>query len=983
MLKHKQVFFGILAFLFFNISCCAQFSKKAEIWADSIFNALDTNQRLGQLFMVAAYSNKDEKHYQKIDSLVKIFQVGGLIFFQGGPKRQALLTNRYQSQAKVPLMIGIDGEWGLNMRLDSTMYFPKQMTLGAIADNTLIYKMGKEVALHCKRMGIHVNFAPVVDVNVNADNPVIGVRSFGENKIKVAEKGIAYMKGMQNHGVMANAKHFPGHGDTDADSHYSLPVINHDKKRLDDVELYPFKRLIKDSLLSMMVAHIHIPAYDNRPNMATTLSPNVVTDLLKNKLKFNGLIFTDALNMKGVSKFYQPGEVDVMALIAGNDVLLFAEDVPTAILKIKSAISEKKLNQKDLDDRVKKILKAKYWSGLSTYAPLDTAFLYQYLNSNYSKSVREELYSKAITIVKNEKGLLPIKELGSQTFASLSIGLLKNTEYQEMLNNYADFKHFGVIKKDLTEAIADKLIDSLSNFSRVIISLHDLNNRKKENYGISDLAIQLIKKLQSKTQVVVVHFGNVYALKLLEFSNTLICGYEDNEAVRRVMPQIIFGAYAAEGKLPVSVSPSLKIGVGINTKSLNRLVYSYPESIGISELAFSKVDSIINESIKDGSTPGAQIQIVKDGSVIYRKNFGYYTYDKSTPVSNNTLYDLASVTKTAATMQAIMFLHDWKQFDPDKFASDYLPELKGTNKSQMILRDMMVHQAGMVPFIEHWRKSLKNGQPDPRYYSRKRDKQFSQRVSNSLFSSQVLEDSIWKWTVLSKKSEEKADTGCYTYKYSDLTFYFLKRIAEKQLNQPIDNFLIQNFYKPLGLRTMTFNPIDRNIPLYRITPTEEDKIFRNTIIQGTVHDQGSAMTGGVAGHAGIFSNANDLAILGQMNINGGEYGGISYLKASTISEFTRQQYSNNRRAMGWDRPFPPEEISLASPGSFGHTGFTGTAWWMDPESKLVFVFLSNRTYPFADNKRITNNSVRTKLLNAVYEALGIKKLIPVSNTSSH
>lgn len=967
--SRTQIKLWIFIFLMPTIALGQIVKVEQKVWVDSIFNTLTPDQKLGQLFMVAAYSNKNESHYQKIDSLVEIYKIGGLIFFQGGPIRQALLTNRYQSKANVPLMIGMDAEWGLGMRLmDSTISFPRQMTLGASQNPTLAYKMGAEIANHCKRLGVHVNFAPSVDVNNNPNNPVIGIRSFGEEKEKVASFGLAYMNGLQENGVMACAKHFPGHGDTDADSHHSLPVINHNKQRLDELELYPFKKLIKNNVMSMMVAHIHMPAYDNRPNVATTLSPKVVNGLLKKKLQFKGLVFTDALNMKGVSKFYAPGEVEYQALLAGNDILLFAEDVPTALQKIKNAFKEGKLDSTEIYERVKRILEAKYWAGLNHFVPIDTTGIYFDLNTNQSKAIRNELYEKSITLLKNDNKILPFKNLDQNTFASVAIGLKKNTEYQSMLDNYAPFSHF-VIEKSASTKDFNLMLDSLASFSNVIVSLHDLNNRKKENYGISEQAIDFIKKLQSKTKVTISYFGNLYGLKNFEFTDVLVCAFEDNEATRTIVPQMLFGAMEMKGKLPVRISPvfGLNSGITLNIPS-KRLSYGYPENINLQSANFSSLDSILNEAIKDGSTPGIQVQIVKSGKVVFRKNYGYHSYDKILPVTDKTIYDLASITKVAATMPVIMFLYDWQKLNVNGKLVEFLPELKGTNKESIILKDLLVHQAGLISYADFWRKTLTKGAPSDFYLSNQLSTTFSNRVSNQWFSKPSLADSVLKWTIKTNLSQEKADTGCYAYKYSDLTFSFLKRIAEKQIAQSLPNFLDQNFYKPLGLSTLGFLPLQR-FSLNQLPPTEEDKTFRLEKIQGTVHDQNASLTNGIAGHAGLFGCANDLAILGQMLLQKGAYGGAKYLKPETIEFFTKQHFTNNRRALGWDRPFPPDEISLATEQAFGHTGFTGTAWWIDPKEELVFVLLANRTYPFADNKRFTDKSVRTKALNAAYNAI--------------
>ena len=413
-------------------------------WVEKTFNSLTAEQKIGQLFMLATYSNKGESHAQEIEKMITQYGIGGLIFMQGGPYREAKYCNRYQAKSKVPLLISMDAEWGLGMRLDSVISYPRQMTLGAIQDNSYIEKMGEQIAKECKRLGIHVNFAPVVDVNVNPKNPVIGTRSFGEDKYNVAKKGIAYMKGLQGQHVLANAKHFPGHGDTDKDSHKALPVINHDINRLREIEFYPFEQLIKDSLASMMIAHLNIPALDSSKNSATTLSKNVVTDLLKKEMGFKGLIFTDALNMRGVADYNDPGEVDLKALLAGNDVLLFPQNIPLAVKKIQGAINDHKISQKEVDRRVKKILYAKYWAGLNEYKPIETKNLAKDLNSPDGYALRFKLYEKAITIAKNDDNLLPIRVLDTNTFASISIGEKKNNTFQKYLSKYTKFNHYFI-----------------------------------------------------------------------------------------------------------------------------------------------------------------------------------------------------------------------------------------------------------------------------------------------------------------------------------------------------------------------------------------------------------------------------------------------------------------------------------------------------------------------------------------------------------
>lgn len=954
-----------------------------DAWVDSIMNSMSPKQRIGHLFMVAAYSNKGEKHVQEIEELISKYGIGGLIFFQGGPVRQAILTNRYQALSKVPLFIAMDAEWGLGMRLDSVISFPKQMTLGAIADDKYIYKMGKEVARQCRRIGVHVNFAPCVDVNSNPNNPVIGMRSFGEDKVNVANKGIAYMKGMQDHFVLTTAKHFPGHGDTETDSHHTLPVINHGIERLTDVEMYPFRQLIKDSVMGVLVGHIHVPALDNTPNRATTLSPHVVTDILKNDLGFKGLIFTDALNMKGVSNFYKPGEVDVHALISGNDVLLFPENVPVAIGKIEKAIENKQISQEDVDQKVRRILRAKYWAGLDHIAPVELKKLYEDLNSTAAKAVQQELYEKAMTVVFNDDQLIPLKYPDTTSIASISIGREKGNTFQEMLSKYANVAHFAVANKNSDEAVYDAVLNELKKFEVVIVGVQNTNIFNNKDYGISENSRKFIKKLQATTKTIVCVFGNPYSLKFFPTSPNLLCAYEDNEVTYKVVPQVIFGGIQATGRTPVSIGQEIAINSGYDTNPfVKRLRYAYPENAGMDGVTLRQIDSIALKAIADKATPGCQVVAVKNGTVVFEKAYGTLTYDKKEPVTYNTLYDIASVSKVAGTLQAVMFLQERDLIDLNKKASFYLPELKNTNKEDLVIKDILTHQAGLIPFLPHWKRTLDTSGFNKCYYRPEKNDTFCRMVIPGLYCINTIEDSLWKWTidsdllpkpVLKKnkkgKVEKRSDKNAYVY--SDLGFYIMKHVAEKVLDQSLDEFLRQNFFDPLGLNTLTYCPLGK-FPLNQIAPTEDDKYFRKALIRGTVHDQGAAMLGGVGGHAGMFSNANDLAVLMQMNLQKGFYGGSRYFLPKTVPFFSEKQFEGNRRGLGWDKPEPDGNgptSDYASPNTFGHTGFTGTAVWADPDQELAYVFLSNRVYPDAGNQKLIKGGVRTKIQDVLYKAI--------------
>lgn len=617
---------------------------EGQHWVDSVFQTLTPDQRIGQLFMIAAYSNSDKAAIHEVKKLITTCGIGGLIFFQGGPVREAHLTNLYQELSAVPLLVSIDGEWGLAMRLDSTVQYPRQMTLGAIQDDSLIYFMGKEIAYECKRIGIQVNLAPVADVNNNPNNPVISNRSFGENKYNVARKAAMYMKGMQDAGVLANAKHFPGHGDTDSDSHKTLPVINQCALRMDTLELYPFRELISQGLGSIMVAHLYIPCYDTTKNTASTLSKKVVTDLLKDSLGFKGLIFTDALNMKGVAKYFEPGIVDLKALLAGNDVLLFSGDVPVAISEIKKAIGQGLITQEEIDGRCKKILAAKYWCGLNKRPSIKTKGLVTDLNNRQADLINRKLADAAMTLLKNDQDLIPLKRLDTLSIVSVSLGYDEVPNFENMLSNYATVTHLG-IDKDAKPAEADSLLKELDKYNTIILCINNTNNNPKKDFGLTELVRHLCDTICSMKgkHVIADVFANPYLLTLFhepEKAQAVVLSYEWSVYTQISSAQLIFGGIPSLGKIPVSVSPLFKAGTGIATGPAIRLKYTVPEEVGIDSRKLRQIDTLALRGIKNRAYPGCQIWIAKDGKVIYNKSFGYHTYGKKTRIGNESVFTL-------------------------------------------------------------------------------------------------------------------------------------------------------------------------------------------------------------------------------------------------------------------------------------------------------------------------------------------------------
>lgn len=946
-------------------------------WVESSLDAMTLDEKIGQLFMVAAYTNRDEAHVKEIDALIRDYHIGGLIFFQDDAQRQAELTNHYQLLAKTPLMIGIDGEWGLAMRLKYTPKFPRQMTLGATRDPAKVYQMGKTIARHCSRLGIHVNFAPVVDVNVNKNNPVIGTRAFGEERELVSQLGLAYMHGMQDHGVLACAKHFPGHGDTDMDSHLDLPTISHDRMRLDSIELYPFKKLMADSLASIMVAHIHVPAYDNAHHRATTLSHYVVTDLLRDELGYEGLVFTDALNMQGVSKYYHPGETDLLALLAGNDVLLFSMNVPKAIHQIKKALKKGLISKEELDTHVRRILMAKYTAGLHKSVPIAEENIYTDLNTPKVDAQIFDLYRSAITLAKNEVDCLPINEIPRDSIVSISFYANgdenEQHKFQDAIDLYAPCHHLSINKARMTPRTLLDDLDKIKKAKYLIIGWFDVNRRSGDRLRLQELNDFIKTNIPPTTKVIYCHFGNPYVLDELKDLSTIICAYENRGYTQEIVPQIIFGALAPRGKLPVTICPEMPYGKGETFQPIKRIGISRPELEGLDTYTLNEIESIATKAIDTLATPGCQVIVLKGGKIVYELNAGSHRYLQGPNISAASVYDIASITKVAATMQAVMKLTDEGKIDLEKKLKDYFPETDTTDKGEMRLRDVLSHQAGLFPFLQHWRKGLTDdGGLDSVYFSRKFDElRYPNKVADSLYSLANIRDSIWQWSLESKLIDVDKETGKYPYRYSDIGFYILQRLVETVSGQSLDEYVDQNFYQPLGLRTTTFNPLNK-YPRGYVVPSEEDQYFRNQLVEGYVHDPGAAMMGGVAGHAGVFSNARDLATLFQMNLWNGTYAGKKYFSQGTIDEFTRKQFEKNRRGIGWDKPQLEGgggSGELASPNAFGHSGFTGTIAWVDPDYDLVYVFLSNRVFPKASNTILLKTDVRTRIHDTIYQAM--------------
>lgn len=937
-------------------------------WVDSVFNSLTPKERLGQLFMVAAYSNKDLKHVKEIKDLITNYNIGGLIWMQGGPLRQGQIANYYQSIAKTPLLYSIDGEWGLAMRLDSTPRYPKQMTLGAIQNDSLIYYMGRQIARECRRLGVHVNFAPVADVNNNPLNPVIGMRSFGENKYKVAQKAYMYMQGLQDEHVMANGKHFPGHGDTDSDSHKTLPYMAHSRERLDSLELYPFQYLFDRGLGSVMVAHLNVPSLDTTKDLASTLSPNVVNDLLKTKMGYKGLIFTDALNMKGVAKFYAPGIVDVKALLAGNDVLLFSGDVAKAMEEINKAIQEGKITQLEIDERCKKILKAKYWCGLNVKQEIVTRNLYKELNTKQSDDLNEKLAEASITLLKNENNFLPLRGTDSLRIIEISFGVEETNTLGNTLKNYAYVEHLG-LAHDAKPAEITKAFDRVKESDIVVLQINKATLKAENNYGVGEQTLKLIDSISRLKPTILVMMTNPYLLnKITSISNfkAILVAYEYLPSLLRASANAIMGNIRVNGKLPVSTN-HFKNETGLVMEALNLQSKNYMKEIFMKK-KFGAIDSIALLGIQEKAYPGCEIVALKDGQIIYQKSFGKYTYSQdSKTVDDGTLYDLASLTKIMASSLALMKLRTDGNFDYKKTLGDYLPYLKGTDKENIKIEDVLSHQAGLQAFIPFYLRTIdRGGDYKPGIYSKTKSEEYPTQVAKDLYIFKGFNDSIYK-RIVNSKIENPGK-----YLYSDIGYYFMKQIIEEQSQKKMNEY-VADIYAKIGVN-LTYLPLNY-FSKKQIAPTENDEKFRKQIIQGYVHDPGAAMLGGVAGHAGLFGDALDVAKIMQLYLNKGELNGVRILDSNVVKEFTACRFCpGNRRGLCFEKPESDSKkdspvVSDCSLESYGHSGFTGTFAWADPKNNLVVVFLSNRVYPSAEENKLAKMGIRGKIHKAFYDAI--------------
>ena len=925
-------------------------------WVDSVYKTLNIDEKIGQLFMVRISSAAGQKSFEEVKQNIIQNHIGGLILSKGSASRSNRWINVLQKKSKIPLITGMDAEWGASMRYDSIKKFPWNMTLGAIQDYQLIEEIGYKIGIQLKTLGININFSPVVDINTNPLNPIIGNRSFGEDRVDVTRKSLEMMMGMHRAGILTCAKHFPGHGETIKDSHYDLPTVDFEKNRIDSVEIYPYKKLIPHGISSIMVGHLNYPALDD--GIPCSLSKKIVDSLLIKELDFKGLVITDALEMKGVSEFKKFKNISLSAFLAGNDILLIPENIEKDLKVFKRAYNKNIITEDRLSLSVKKILKAKYKLGLNNYKPLDEGDLVLKINSISNDYLIRKSMQDAITLLKND--------------SSIPLSKQKKIGYLNLGDNDNEFYNLLSSELDITKINKNNFYNQyeVDEYEFLIISFLKSNDSPWVNSEFSKSDLETIEKLSSKRKVILVTFTKPYNLSKINLDkiSTVLLAYQSNMDAKYSAMRSIVGKNKITGKLPVSISTKYKYGSGMTLRPNTLFTVDNPFDVGIDKTKLKQIDYLANVAIDSMLTPGMQILAARYGKIFYHKAFGYHTYDKKREVKLSDVYDVASLTKILSTLPIIMQEFDKGELLFNNTLGSLSPKFKNTNKENLTFLEVMSYQSGIIPWVPFYKKTLKKrGQrPSRKYYRFKESKKFNIKVSDKLYGKYNL-DKLQFESLINSRLLNKGEN------YSDLPTIFMQHILEEKYTTSLENLFIERVSKPLNLESTFYLPLK-----YRdeseIVPSEIDTYFRQNKLTGYVHDMTASVKGGVSGHAGLFSNAFDIAKIMQMFLQKGEYSGLNFFSNQTFDKFNKTYFKKegNRRGVGFDKPKPKGggmTFKGISENSFGHSGFTGTFTWADPETEIIFVFLSNRTFPSMDNRKLIDQNIRTRMQKLLYESI--------------
>lgn len=990
----KQLFTSLIVALF-CLSAKAQVEPlilykatqdpKCQEWVDSVFNKLTLKERVGQLFVYTIAPVETKPNMALLRDAVHNHKVGGLLFSKGELETQAIITNQAQEMAKVPLMMTFDGEWGLSMRIKNTPVYSRNMVLGCISDEQLIYEYGKEVARQCRELGIHVNFAPDADVNINPKNPVINTRSFGEDPKNVADKVILYSSGLESGGVLSVSKHFPGHGDTETDSHNSLPFLNFTRARLDSVELYPFKQAIRAGLGGMMVGHLEVPVLEPKKGLPSSLSQNVVQGLLKEELGFKGLIFTDALAMKGVAG---TKHLSLAAIKAGNDMVLTPRNLKEEIEAVIQAVKNEELSEEIINEKCRKILTYKYALGLAKEQKIQLSGLSYRINTPYARDLGNRLNEAAVTVANNKNQILPLHP-DVKKIAMINVGTAGgNTSFEQALKKHVAVKRIQ-LKPHALGPERRILRDTLSTYKRVVVCISD---RQLAPYA------EFFSELPPKIPVVYVFFTPekpmVQLEKGLANASAVVLAHFTERSIQEHTAKILFGQAPANGRLSTSVGNVLKAGDGviITPQTAHHFI---PEEYGVQSKVLKRIDVIAKEGLDEKAYPGCQITVLKEGKTVYSKAFGTFSGEGTNKVTTESIFDIASLSKTSGTLLAIMKLYDKGMFSLSDKASTYLPFLQDTDKKDITIRELLLHESGLPSSIFFYLLAINKNSYEGRLFKATRDNLHTVQIGAQTYAQPNFKfikgitsdkasdiytiqasDKLWlnkSFNDSISKRIAEIKLGTKTYRYSCVGFIVLQKLVEQLSGMPLDEFLNKEFYTPMGLKRTAYQPL-RYFNKEEIVPSSTDDFLRKTTVQGFVHDESAAFQGGVSGNAGIFSTAEEIALIHQMILNGGELDGKRYLSKETCKLFTTEKSRTSRRGLGFDKPDAKDPkkspCAKSAPASaYGHNGFTGTCAWVDPRNKLVYVFLSNRTYPDVWVNKLAKLQIRERIQDTIYESL--------------
>lgn len=955
-------------------------SQECKEWVETRLQGMSLKEKIGQLFIHTVAPQDTEPNRRNIRNAVKEYKVGGLLFSGGQLSTQVVLTNFAQEMAETPLLMTFDGEWGLAMRLKGTPSFPKNRVLGCIQDNELLYEYGLEVARQCREIGVHVNFAPVADVDNNPLNPVINTRSFGGDPRNVADKVIAYSRGLEEGGVLSVSKHFPGHGDTNVDSHKALPVLNFSRERMDSIELYPFRQAIQAGLGGIMVGHLEVPAFSKKPASIST----EILSLLQDELGFKGLAFTDALEMKGISN---NANLCAQTLIAGNDMLLAPRNLKRELDGVLNAVKNGQLTEEQITEKCRKVLTFKYALGLHQRQFVQLSGLEQRLNHPGVQQLMDRLEKAAVTVVSNDGGILPL-DVDQKKVVVLNIGTpSKGKAFYNQLKKY--------MQVDCIQAHPDSITSiskRLGNYEKVIVAIHT------EKYAAYQSMLNTLSARLPLVYVYLTPMKRIYNKgNNWKKAAAVVMGHSGSVAVQHFVAGVLMGREKATGRLSVEVKDYRKPGEGVVVDLKTTKVYR-PEDYGMNADVLARIDEIALEGIKAKAYPGCQILILKDGAPVYDKCFGTFTYGDSRKVTSDDIYDIASLTKTTATLLAVMKLYDQGKFGLTDPISKYVPVLQGSPKGRITIEDLLYHQSGLPGSWPFYREAINDSSYTGAFFKARLDANHHQQVDRRLY---VVDEFKYKDEYVSSlRSEEyplQVAEGVFVnpafpkhilemiasdeiplrdrrYRYSCLNFVLLKEMVEQISGMPMDKYLDQEFYAPMGMQHTLYSPLSRFKPEQIVPTVQKDYLRGRKELRGYVHDEIAAFMGGVSGNAGLFSNAHDVGKVYQMLAEMGQYDGKRYLSLETCQLFMNRKSRLSRRGLGFDKPdAAPGKGPCADEAPLevvGHTGFTGTCAWTDAKNGLVFVFLSNRIYPRPfDHKALMSLNIRPRIQQVMYQAL--------------